>query len=268
MTHTNRMDVDVSSLRPTRGYVIIALDDEEMLRVGNTNLVLGYFDENRNNMHWFGTVVARAADAPVGVGDRVWFSFLSARGSDRIVSHGKAYLVMKHSYLILKQGDGLEMLNGCMLCVDAPKERSTIIHYECTDDYLSLVRHAPRDSVFKEGDVVLYFSKLVFELEGQRKLLGENFRVLREREVMGTIVSGEVVPTKGYVMVEAEPVKAKGSIIVPDTVRVERTNNGRVVGSGVDGIPVGSTIHFKRSRGTKYRDYFFVQHDNIEAVCV
>ena len=64
LTNTYRWDVDVSTLRPAKGSMIVECDDEEMLKIGDTGLILGFYEDNRNNAHWFGRVTAKADDVP------------------------------------------------------------------------------------------------------------------------------------------------------------------------------------------------------------
>ena len=91
----------MSSLKPMPNKVIVYVDEDEMLRIGNTNLVMGYWDKNRNNSHWFGDVVAKHRNVPLDIGDRVWYSFFSANGCDRIISFGKLYIILDYSYIII-----------------------------------------------------------------------------------------------------------------------------------------------------------------------
>lgn len=276
LQHTNLLDVDVSAMKPMPNKLIVRTCDEEMLRIGNTNLVMGYFDDNRNNTHWFGDVEAINQNVPLRVGDRVLFSFLSAQGCDRIISHGVLYIILDYSHLLLYVRDGeINMLNGVALSVEAPARKSSVIEYEDKDTHYTVVKHVSSDSKFKKDQMVYYMLHQVFELEGQQKTLGETYRVLREENILASVsdytLDGFDV-ADGYMLVR-EPTKekvTKSGIIIPDTAKKKVGYMGTVIKSSCY-YHEGQEILFRKSKGIPVEiegdEYIFVKESHVEATC-
>jgi co-chaperonin GroES (HSP10) len=274
-THTNIMDIDVSTIKPLRGKIIVRTDDEEMLRIGKTNLVMGYFDDNRNNAHWFGDVVAKHPDVPLELGDRVLFSFLSAKGCDRILSKGVLYLILKYDYVLLYLRDGIHMTNGITLALPADPVKNEIIEYEVNDTHMAILAHVPKDSQYVIGQKVYYLLNQVFELEGQQKTLGANYRVLREDNILG-VVRGklsleEFNLSSGLCLVkEDEQPEMIGKIIVPSTAKKRVSNIGTIVRSTCY-LEENTRIVFRKVKGKPVemdgQEYIIIKEEYVEATC-
>ena len=267
LTNTYRWDVDVSLLKPMKGHLIIECDDEEMLKIGDTGLILGFYEDNRNNAHWFGKVVTVGEDVPLDIGAQVWFSYLSARGMDRIISFNRMYLFMKYEYIVLRNNKEIEMLNGNILSIDLPPKKHPTLEYFEADTYYTEIKHTPKDSAYKEGDIVHYWLEQVYELEGQRKLLKENYRVLKEENII-TILKHEEEPREGMVLVELykEELELASGIKLTAPVKKAKLVKGKVLKSTCS-ISKGSDIYIRAGRGYKVGDNWLFNEEHVEALC-
>lgn len=264
LTNTYRWDVDVSTLRPVSGSMIVECDDEEMLKIGDTGLILGFYEDNRNNAHWFGRVTAKADDVPLDIGDQVWFSYLSAKGMDRIISHNRMYLFLKYRDVILRNNGSIEMLNGNILSVDLPPKKHPTLEYYETDTYYTEVRHAPKDSAYKKGDVVHYWLEQVYELEGQRKLLKENYRVLKEENIISYLDNEQERINRGMVLVKLydEQLELESGIKLVNPIHKRSLRKGVVVESSCD-IKEGMEVLVKESRGYTLNDMLLFNERDV-----
>ena len=264
LTNTYRWDVDVSTLRPMKGHLLIECDDEEMLKIGDTGLILGFYEDNRNNAHWFGKVTAKADDVPLDIGDQVWFSYLSAKGMDRIISHNRMYLFLKYRDVILRNNGSIEMLNGNILSVDLPPKKHPTLEYYETDTYYTEVRHTPKDSAYKKGDVVHYWLEQVYELEGQRKLLKENYRVLKEENIISYLENEQERINRGMVLVKLydEQLELESGIKLVNPIHKRSLRKGVVVESSCD-IHEGMEVLVKESRGYTLNDMLLFNERDV-----
>ena len=256
-------------MKPLAGELIVCCDEEEMMKIGNTDLVLGYYDDNRNNAPWFGDVEAVGEGVPLERGEMVLFSYLSAKGSDKITSNGKLYIFIKFEYLLLVKRDGIEMLNGNILSLPAPQRKHKgIVQYEWSDDYYTVVAHVPKGSKFKQGDYVHYWMDKVYELEGQRKMLGKPYRVIKEENIISKLVDGKEHPAPGMIMVELilPKEKSKGGIILPAST-LKPISKAKVVSSSCE-IATGTCVYVQRGRGYEAGEYFIFKVEHVEAVCI
>lgn len=264
LTNTYRWDVDVSTLRPVSGSMIVECDDEEMLKIGDTGLILGFYEDNRNNAHWFGKVTAKADDVPLDIGDQVWFSYLSAKGMDRIISHNRMYLFLKYRDVILRNNGSIEMLNGNILSVDLPPKKHPTLEYYETDTYYTEVRHTPKDSAYKKGDVVHYWLEQVYELEGQRKLLKDNYRVLKEENIISYLDNEQERINRGMVLVKLydEQLELESGIKLVNPIHKRSLRKGVVVESSCD-IKEGMEVLVKESRGYTLNDMLLFNERDV-----
>lgn len=268
LTSTYRWDVDVSSLTPLKGSIIIECDEEEMLKIGDSGLILGFYEDNRNNAHWFGNVVAVGDDVPLNVNDRILFSYLSAKGMDRIISYNKMYLFLWYRDVILRYNGEIEMLNGNILSVALPPKKHPTLEFYETDTYYTEVRHVPKDSAYQKGDIVHYWLEQVYELEGQRKLLKENYRVLKEENIITILKKEMEEPREGMVLVELykENLELSSGIKLTAPVRKAKLVKGKVLKSTCS-ISKGSDIFIRAGRGYKVGDNWLFNEEHVEALC-
>jgi hypothetical protein len=266
LTSTYLWDTDISVLRPQKGFMIVEVDDEEMLKIGDTGLILGYYEDNRNNAHWFGKVVSKGDDVPLELGDQVWFSYMSAKAMDRIIAHHRMYIFMEYCDLILvKRGDDIEMLNDNILAVALPPKKHSFLEYYEEDTYYTEIRQVPKGSRYNPLDKVHYWLEQVYELEGQRKLLKENYRVLREENIITILKDGSEEPVYGMVMVELYPLPtAVGNIVISPIKR--KIQRGKVIRSTCE-IAEGVDVFVRTSRGYKVGNYTLFRMEHVEAVC-
>jgi hypothetical protein len=264
MTSEYLWDTDISTFRPRAGFLIVACDEEEMLRIGNTNLMVGFFEDNRNNAHWFGDVISLGEGVPLQLGERVWFSYMTAKGMDRIRHGSMVYIFMEFCDIILVERDGIKMLNGNILSVPLPPKKHDFLELYETDEYYTEIRHVPSESAFIPGDRVHYWLNHVYELEGQRKLLKENYRVLREENIITKLVEGNERIIDHCVLVDINiPLEHNGIVLVKPIKR--KIVHGKVIESTCE-IAVGTEVFVKSGRGYKVGSYQLFRMEHVEAV--
>ena len=252
---------DFTNFKPPKGHVLLELDEEEMLTIGDTNLVLGYFEDNRNNTHWFGRVVAKN-DVPLELGDKVWFSFLSGRGANKFIVGSSIFICLKYEYIVLRNNEGIEMLNDHYLSLPLPPKKHSFLEMEEHDYFYTEIAHAPKGGKYKAGDVVHYWMNQVIELEGQRKLLGKNYRLIREHGILAKM-EDEEVPVEGMAVVKLdEPPTEKSGIILLKPKKRKGFVEGTVLTSTCD-IEEGSRVLVNEGKGYAYGENRLYRKDDM-----
>ena len=159
------------------------------------------------------------------------------------------------------------MLNGNILSVDIPPKIHPSFGHVEIDTYYTEVRHVPKESAYKRGDVVHYWLEQVYELEGQRKLLKENYRVLKEENII-TLLKQEVEqPVEGMLLVELykENLELARGIKLTAPVRKAKLVKARVLRSTCS-ISEGSDLYVRASKGYKVGDNWLFKEEHVEAL--
>lgn len=253
-------------LRIPKGSVLIELNDEEMLKIGGTNLILGYHDDTRNNSHWFGDVAATRFEG-LEKGDTVWFSYLSAKGMPVVSSlnEGKTYIIMEGRYTFARRRDGEFMpINGCILAKQSGrKQHDGIIEFEENNNHIYTLTHTNRDSKYRVGDRVWYWHDYVFELEGQRQLLGDNYCLLREEDIVGVLEGEDLIVSEGWIVVGSKEEQEVSSIILPVKLKQSMPNSGTVIQGPYDLI--AREIYFNPGRVYRVPTGYALRESNVLA---
>jgi hypothetical protein len=145
---------------------------------------------------------------------------------------------------------GFDMLGEYLIC--EPIEEELIQ----SGIYMGTIKHKDRAKLlrgngeFNDGDVVFVESHALYEIEIDKKA----YYRIREKEVMGTIVDGEIIPANDRILVAGEP--KKGNEVSLDMFITCRDTEAEVlaVGSRVRDYKSGDTVLRRKSGGKKFGD--------------
>lgn len=180
---TIKYDGDVSTLKIKQGLLLVRVDMDFYRNFSGIEVAETWADLSPDYAGRHGEVIISTDDyIPKGV--VVFFSYMSALSADRIISQGEIYYLVDRRWCFLMVRDGIQMLNGYLLAENVKDEHGLLVQYD-EKSFWAKVHHAgelDQDNAHPNihpGDVVLYRMALEVKLEGLKKYMDRDYRVLQ-----------------------------------------------------------------------------------------
>lgn len=180
---TVKHDGDVSTLRIGKGMLLVKVDLKALRTFSGIEIAQTWAEQNSEYAGRHGEVIV-SGDETIPVGVVVYFSYMSAMGCDRIESNEELYFLIKREYCYLMIDEGIKMLNGYLLVENVTEKNDMLVRFDEKSFWARVIHAGETDSdnaqpMIKEGDVVMYRMALEVKLEGLKKFMDADYRVLQ-----------------------------------------------------------------------------------------